>query len=315
MQITRNEMKIFTGNANRVLAEKVASYIGMRLGDITVGRFADGEINVRIEETVRGHDVFLIQPTCPPVNENLMELLIMIDALKRASANSVAVVIPYYGYARQDRKAKGRDPITAKLVANLLTVAGATRVMTVDLHAEQVQGFFDIPVDNLWSFPVFLEELKKDSLLNDDAVIVSPDVGGVKRARQIAEKVGLPLAILDKRRPKDNVAEILNIIGDVRDKTAIIVDDIVDTARSLVEGANAVKNAGAKRVVACITHPVLSSGAPERIENSSIEKIYISDTIYHQSLPQKFKVVSVAPLLGEAIIRVRKNLSVSILFK
>lgn len=315
MQITRNEMKIFTGNANRVLAEKVASYIGMRLGDITVGRFADGEINVRIEETVRGHDVFLIQPTCPPVNENLMELLIMIDALKRASANSVAVVIPYYGYARQDRKAKGRDPITAKLVANLLTVAGATRVMTVDLHAEQVQGFFDIPVDNLWSFPVFLEELKKDGLLNDDAVIVSPDVGGVKRARQIAEKVGLPLAILDKRRPKDNVAEILNIIGDVRDKTAIIVDDIVDTARSLVEGANAVKNAGAKRVVACITHPVLSSGAPERIENSSIEKIYISDTIYHQSLPQKFKVVSVAPLLGEAIIRVRKNLSVSILFK
>lgn len=315
MQITRNEMKIFTGNANRVLAEKVASYIGMRLGDITVGKFADGEINVRIEETVRGHDVFVIQPTCPPVNENLMELLIMIDAFKRASANSVAVVIPYYGYARQDRKAKGRDPITAKLVANLLTIAGATRVMTVDLHAEQVQGFFDIPVDNLWSFPVFLEELKKDGLLQDDAVIVSPDVGGVKRARQIAEKVGLPLAILDKRRPKDNVAEILNIIGDVKDKTAIIVDDIVDTARSLVEGANAVKNAGAKRVVACITHPVLSSGAPERIENSSIEKIYISDTIYHQSLPQKFKVVSVAPLLGEAIIRVRKNLSVSILFK
>ncbi|MGC8820446.1 MAG: ribose-phosphate pyrophosphokinase [Fervidobacterium sp.] len=315
MQITRNEMKIFTGNANRVLAEKVASYIGIRLGDITVGRFADGEINVRIEETVRGHDVFVIQPTCPPVNENLMELLVMIDAFKRASANSVAVVIPYYGYARQDRKAKGRDPITAKLVANLLTVAGASRIMTVDLHAEQVQGFFDIPVDNLWSFPVFLDELKKENLLNDDVVIVSPDVGGVKRARQIAEKVGLPLAILDKRRPKDNVAEILNIIGDVKDKTAIIVDDIVDTARSLVEGANAIKNAGAKKVVACITHPVLSSGAVERIDNSSIEKIYISDTIYHQSLPQKFKIVSVAPLLGEAIIRVRKNLSVSILFK
>ncbi|MDM7321666.1 MAG: ribose-phosphate pyrophosphokinase, partial [Fervidobacterium sp.] len=288
MQITRNEMKIFTGNANKVLAEKVASYIGMRLGDITVGRFADGEINVRIEETVRGHDVFVIQPTCPPVNENLMELLVMIDAFKRASANSIAVVIPYYGYARQDRKAKGRDPITAKLVANLLTVAGATRVMTVDLHAEQVQGFFDIPVDNLWSFPVFLETLSKDGILNDDAVIVSPDVGGVKRARQIAERVGLPLAILDKRRPKDNVAEILNIIGDVKDKTAIIVDYIVDTARSLVEGANAVKNAGAKRVIACITHPVLSSGAVERIENSSIEKIYISDTIYHQSLPNKF---------------------------
>lgn len=315
MQITRNEMKIFTGNANKVLAERVASYIGMRLGEITVGRFADGEINVRIEETVRGHDVFVIQPTCPPVNENLMELLIMIDAFKRASANSIAVVIPYYGYARQDRKAKGRDPITAKLVANLLTVAGATRIMTVDLHAEQVQGFFDIPVDNLWSFPVFLEILRKEGLLSEEAVIVSPDVGGVKRARQIAEKVGLPLAILDKRRPKDNVAEVLNIIGDVRDKTAIIVDDIVDTARSLVEGANAIKNAGAKRVVACITHPVLSSGAVERIQNSAIEKIYISDTIYHQDLPEKFHVVSVAPLLGEAIIRVRKNLSVSILFK
>uniref|UniRef100_A0A7C4RV92 Ribose-phosphate pyrophosphokinase n=1 Tax=Fervidobacterium thailandense TaxID=1008305 RepID=A0A7C4RV92_9BACT len=315
MQITRNEMKIFTGNANKVLAERVASYIGMRLGEITVGRFADGEINVRIEETVRGHDVFVIQPTCPPVNENLMELLVMIDAFKRASANSIAVVIPYYGYARQDRKAKGRDPITAKLVANLLTVAGATRIMTVDLHAEQVQGFFDIPVDNLWSFPVFLEVLRKEGLLSDEAVIVSPDVGGVKRARQIAEKVGLPLAILDKRRPKDNVAEVLNIIGDVRDKTAIIVDDIVDTARSLVEGANAIKSAGAKRVVACITHPVLSSGAVERIQNSAIEKIYISDTIYHQDLPEKFHVVSVAPLLGEAIIRVRKNLSVSILFK
>ncbi|MFN3328763.1 MAG: ribose-phosphate pyrophosphokinase, partial [Fervidobacterium pennivorans] len=265
-------------------------------------------------ENIRGNDVFIIQSTFPP-SDNLMELLIMIDAAKRASARRITAVIPYFGYARQDRKAKGRDPITAKLVANLLTIAGATRVMTVDLHAEQVQGFFDIPVDNLWSFPVFLEELRKDNVLQDDAVIVSPDVGGVKRARQIAEKVGLPLAILDKRRPKDNVAEILNIIGDVNEKTAIIVDDIVDTARSLVQGANAIKNAGAKRVVACITHPLLSSGAIERIENSSIEKIYISDTIYHQSLPQKFKVVSVAPLLGEAIIRVRKNLSVSILFK
>lgn len=315
MQAVRNEMKIFTGNANRVLAERVASYIGIRLGEITVGHFADGEINVRIEETVRGHDVFVIQPTCPPVNENLMELLIMIDAFRRASANTIAVVIPYYGYARQDRKARGRDPITAKLVANLITVAGATRVMTVDLHADQVQGFFDIPVDNLWSFPAFLEAFRRDGLLDNDAVIVSPDVGGVKRARQIAEKVGLPLAILDKRRPKDNVAEVLNIIGDVRDKTAIIVDDIVDTARSLVEGANAIREAGARRVVACVTHPVLSAGSVERIEESAIEKIYVSDTIYHQNLPRKFQVVSVAPLLGEAIIRVRKNLSVSILFK
>ncbi|ANQ53283.1 MULTISPECIES: ribose-phosphate pyrophosphokinase [Thermosipho] len=315
MQITKNEMKIFTGNANRELAIKVSEYIGTRLADCEVGKFADGEINVKIGETVRGHDTFIIQPTCPPVNENLMELLIMIDALKRASANSIAVVIPYYGYARQDRKAKGRDPITAKLVANLLTVAGATRVMTVDLHSEQIQGFFDIPLDNLWSFPIFAKKLKSDKILEDDYVIVSPDVGGVKRARQFAERLGGPLAILDKRRPKDNVAEILNIIGDVKDKTAVIVDDIADTARSLVNAAKIIKENGAKKVIACITHPVLSDGAIERIQKSVIEKIYVSDSISHENLPDKFSVVSLAPLLGEAIMRVRKNLSVSILFR
>ncbi|SHH31512.1 ribose-phosphate pyrophosphokinase [Thermosipho atlanticus] len=316
MQIPKNEMKIFSGNANRSLATKVADYIGTRLSDCEIGRFADGEINVKIGETVRGHDTFIIQPTCPPVNENLMELLIMIDALKRASANSIAVVIPYYGYARQDRKAKGRDPITAKLVANLLTIAGATRVMTVDLHSEQIQGFFDIPLDNLLSFPIFTKTLKEDKITTDkNFVIVSPDVGGVKRARQFAERLGGPLAILDKRRPKDNVAEILNIIGEVEGKTAIIVDDIVDTARSLVSAAAALKEKGALKVIACITHPVLSDNAVERIENSEIEKIYISDSIYHENLPEKFKVVSLAPLLGEAIMRVRKNLSVSILFR
>lgn len=315
MQIAKNEMKIFSGNANRELAIKVSEYIGTRLADCEVGRFADGEINVKIGETVRGHDTFIIQPTCPPVNENLMELLIMIDALKRASANSIAVVIPYYGYARQDRKAKGRDPITAKLVANLLTVAGATRVMTVDLHSEQIQGFFDIPLDNLWSFPIFAKKLKEDKIVDDDYVIVSPDVGGVKRARLFAERLGGPLAILDKRRPKDNVAEILNIIGEVEGKTAIIVDDIADTARSLVNAAKAIKEKGAKRVIACITHPVLSDGAIERIQNSEIEKIYISDSISHSNLPDKFSVVSLAPLLGEAIVRVRKNLSISILFR
>ncbi|EKF48626.1 ribose-phosphate pyrophosphokinase [Thermosipho africanus H17ap60334] len=315
MQIAKNEMKIFSGNANRELAIKVSEYIGTRLADCEVGRFADGEINVKIGETVRGHDTFIIQPTCPPVNENLMELLIMIDALKRASANSIAVVIPYYGYARQDRKAKGRDPITAKLVANLLTVAGATRVMTVDLHSEQIQGFFDIPLDNLWSFPIFAKKLKEDKIVDDDYVIVSPDVGGVKRARQFAERLGGPLAILDKRRPNDNVAEILNIIGEVEGKTAIIVDDIADTARSLVNAAKAIKEKGAKRVIACITHPVLSDGAIERIQNSEIEKIYISDSISHSNLPDKFSVVSLAPLLGEAIVRVRKNLSISILFR
>jgi len=308
-------MKIFSGNANKQLALKVADYIGTRLSDCEIGRFADGEINVKIGETVRGHDTFIIQPTCPPVNENLMELLIMIDALKRASANTIAVVIPYYGYARQDRKAKGRDPITAKLVANLLTIAGATRVMTVDLHSEQIQGFFDIPLDNLLSFPIFTKILKEDKVIDEDFVVVSPDVGGVKRARQFAERLGGPLAILDKRRPKDNVAEILNIIGDVEGKTAIIVDDIVDTARSLVNSASALIEKGAKRVIACITHPVLSDNAVNRIEESVIEKIYISDSIYKNNLPEKFKVVSLAPLLGEAIMRVRKNLSVSILFR
>ncbi|MBO8139191.1 MAG: ribose-phosphate pyrophosphokinase [Thermosipho sp. (in: Bacteria)] len=315
MQLTKNEMKIFSGNANKQLALKVADYIGTRLSDCEIGRFADGEINVKIGETVRGHDTFIIQPTCPPVNENLMELLIMIDALKRASANTIAVVIPYYGYARQDRKAKGRDPITAKLVANLLTIAGATRVMTVDLHSEQIQGFFDIPLDNLLSFPIFTKILKEDKVIDEDFVVVSPDVGGVKRARQFAERLGGPLAILDKRRPKDNVAEILNIIGDVEGKTAIIVDDIVDTARSLVNSASALIEKGAKRVIACITHPVLSDNAVNRIEESVIEKIYISDSIYKNNLPEKFKVVSLAPLLGEAIMRVRKNLSVSILFR
>ncbi len=316
MPFSKNELKIFSGNSNRALAEKVAKHIGIELGDCDVGRFADGEINVRINETVRGHDVFIIQSTSPPVNENLMELLILIDAFKRASANTVAVVIPYYGYARQDRKARGRDPISAKLVANLLTVAGATRILTVDLHAEQIQGFFDIPVDNLWSFPVFVEALRNcEDLKDEDIVIVSPDVGGVRRARRMAEKLSTPLAILDKRRPKDNVAEIVNVIGDVKGKVAILFDDIIDTAGSLVQGAEALKKAGAKRILACATHGIFSNGALKRIENSPIEKVYITDTIYHENLPDKIKVLSVAPLLGEAIMRIRKNLSISILFR
>jgi len=311
-----NDMKIFAGNSNRPLAEKIAKYLNMELGDCEVGRFADGEINVRINETVRGHDIFLIQSTSPPVNENLMELLIMIDAFKRASANSVAVVVPYYGYARQDRKAKGRDPISAKLVANLITVAGASRVLTVDLHAEQIQGFFDIPVDNLWSYPVFVEELqKKENVIPEETVVVSPDVGGVRRARRLAERLGTSLAILDKRRPKDNEAEIVNIIGDVKDKLVILFDDIIDTAHSIVKGAEVLKEAGAKRIIACATHGVFSQGALERIEKSCIDVVYITDTIYHRQLPEKVKVLSVAPLIGEAIIRIRKHLSVSILFR
>ena len=316
MPFSKNELKIFSGNSNRALAEKVAKHVGIELGDCDVGRFADGEINVRINETVRGHDVFIIQSTSPPVNENLMELLILIDAFKRASANTVAVVIPYYGYARQDRKARGRDPISAKLVANLLTVAGATRILTVDLHAEQIQGFFDIPVDNLWSFPVFVKALRNcEDLKDEDIVIVSPDVGGVRRARRMAEKLSTSLAILDKRRPKDNVAEVVNVIGDVKGKVAILFDDIIDTAGSLVQGAEALKKMGAKRIIACATHGIFSDGALDRIENSPIERVYITDTIYHKDLPDKIRVLSVAPLLGEAIMRIRKNLSISILFR
>jgi len=311
-----NEMKVFSGNANRPLAEKIANYLNLQLGDCEVGRFADGEINVRINETVRGHDIFLIQPTSPPVNENLMELLIMIDALKRASANTIAVVIPYYGYARQDRKAKGRDPISAKLVANLITVAGATRVLTVDLHAEQIQGFFDIPVDNLWSYPVFAEELlKRENIVPEETVVVSPDVGGVRRARRMAERLKTSLAILDKRRPSDNVAEVVNIIGEVKDKVVIMFDDIIDTAHSIVKGAEALKKAGAKKIIACATHGVFSDRALERIENSPIDTVYITDTIYHENLPEKVKVISVANLIGEAIMRIRKHLSVSTLFR
>ncbi len=313
MPFSRNELKLFSGSANRPLAERIAGYIGLELGKLEIGRFADGEINIKVDETVRGHDVYIIQPTCPPVNENLMELLIMIDAFKRASANKVAVVMPYYGYARQDRKARGRDPISAKLVANMLTVAGADRIITIDLHAEQIQGFFDIPVDNLWSFPVFINWIRSQGY--EDIVVVSPDVGGVKRARKFAEKLGAPLAILDKRRPKDNVAEVLHVIGEVSGKTAVLFDDIIDTGRSLVEGAKMLVNKGAKRIIACATHGLLSKNAKEILMESPIEKICITDTVYHESLPEKFEVLTVSELLGETIIRIRKNLSVSALFR
>ncbi|HOO75275.1 MAG TPA: ribose-phosphate pyrophosphokinase, partial [Tepiditoga sp.] len=264
----------------------------------------------------RGYDVYIIQSTSDPVNDNLMELLIMIDALKRASAGSISVIIPYYGYARQDRKARGRDPISAKLVANILTTAGADRVATIDLHATQIQGFFDIPVDNLWSFPVFANYFTETEKINpDEIVVVSPDVGGVKRARKFAEKISTPLAILDKRRPKDNIAEIVNVIGDVKDKKCILFDDIIDTGGSLVGAADALIQNGAKSVTACATHGILSKEAKERLQNSQIEKVIVTDTIYHKELPDKFEVLSVAPLFGEAVVRIRKNLSVSILFR
>ncbi len=313
---TSNELKLFAGNSNKPLASRISEHIGIQLGDCEVSRFSDGEVNVRINETVRGHDVFIVQSTSPPVNENLVELLIMIDAFKRASAHTVAVVIPYYGYARQDRKARGRDPISAKLVANLLTVAGASRILTVDLHAEQIQGFFDIPVDNLWSFPIFTNHFKNmDDFDPEEWVVVSPDVGGVRRARQFAERLSTALAILDKRRPKINIAEVVNVIGDVKDKNVILYDDIVDTARSLVEAARALKEQGAQKIVACATHGVFSGEALKRIEDSPIEKLYVTDTIHHEFLPEKVEVLSVAELLGEAILRIRKNLSVSIMFR
>lgn len=313
----KSEFKIFSGSSNKPLAEKIADYIGVELGKVELGRFADGEVNFRIGETVRGYDIFIIQSTCKPVNENLMELLIMIDAFKRASAGSIAAVIPYYGYARQDRKAKGRDPISAKLVANLLTEAGATRVITMDLHSEQIQGFFDIPVDNLQSFPVFIDKFKNsDDVDLNEVVIVSPDVGGVKRARRLAEKLGVPLAIMDKRRPADNQAEILNVIGDVNNKVAILFDDIIDTANSLRKSAEKISELGAKKIIACATHAVLSENAIKNIMESPISKVYVTDTINQDNLPaEKFEVLSIAKLFGEAITRIVKNLSVSILFK
>ncbi|PNR95634.1 ribose-phosphate pyrophosphokinase [Petrotoga sp. 9PWA.NaAc.5.4] len=310
------QFKVFSGNSNPPLARKIVEYMGTRLGDCEVSKFADGEVNVRINETVRGFDAYIIQSTSSPVNDNLMELLIMIDALKRASAASISVIIPYFGYSRQDRKARGRDPITAKLVANLITTAGATRVVTIDLHAEQIQGFFDIPVDNLWSYPIFaryfLEEMKVQP---KNTVIVSPDVGGVKRARKFAEKLGSPLAILDKRRPKDNVAEVTTVIGDVSGANCIIFDDIIDTGGSLVAAAEILHVHGANSIIACATHGVFSQNAVEKLQNSNIDKIIVTDTIYHNELPDKFVELPSSSLLGEAIVRIRKNLSVSILFR
>jgi ribose-phosphate pyrophosphokinase len=308
------KLKIVSGNANPALATEICEYLGVPLGRADVSRFSDGEIRVRIEENVRGVDVFVIQPTGHPVNENLMELLVMIDALKRASARRITAVMPYFGYARQDRKTRAREPITAKLVANLLTASGADRVITLDLHAGQIQGFFDIPVDHLPAGPILAEYLIRRQL--DDVVVVSPDVGGVVRARELAERIGAPLAIIDKRRPEPNVAEIIHVIGPVQNKTAAILDDIIDTAGTITEGAQALMQFGARAVYVCCTHPILSGPAIERLRNSVVEEIIVTNTIpiSPERLLPKIKVQSVAPLLGEAIIRVHENLSVSKLF-
>lgn len=316
MKASRWRMQLFTGNANPCLAEEIAKYLGMPVGDAKVSRFSDGEINCVIDESVRGVDVFVVQPTCSPVNDNLMELLIMIDAFRRASASRINAVIPYYGYARQDRKTKARDPITAKLVSNLIVEAGAQRVVAVDLHANQIQGFYDIPVDHLPGVPTIAEYLKTQGL-NQTSEVLSPDVGGVTRARDLAEKLGAPLAIVDKRRPEPNVSEVMNIIGDVEGKSVIIVDDIIDTAGTLCMAAEAMKEKGALKVYGCCTHPVFSGPAIDRLVRAPFEEIVVTNTIplgEEKRLPN-LKVLSVAPLIGEAILRIHEDLSVSKLFE
>ncbi len=309
-----SNLKIFTLNSNPALAKEIADIVGVDLGKSSVTRFSDGEIQINIEESIRGCDVYIVQSTSGPVNEHIMELLIMIDALKRASAKTINIVIPYYGYARQDRKARAREPITAKLVANLLETAGSTRVITLDLHAPQIQGFFDIPIDHLMGVPILGEYFLGKNL--EDIVIVSPDHGGVTRARKLADKLKAPIAIIDKRRPRPNVAEVMNIVGHIEGKTAILIDDIIDTAGTITLAANALEENGAKAVYACCTHPVLSGPAIERIANSKIKELVVTNSIL---LPEEKRIdklveLSVAPLIGEAIIRVHEKQSVSLLF-
>ncbi|MCX5850011.1 MAG: ribose-phosphate pyrophosphokinase [Deltaproteobacteria bacterium] len=309
------KIRIFSGNANIALATKICKHLGVPLGKANVTTFSDGETRVEIDENVRGMDVFIIQSTCPPVNVTLMELLIMIDAMKRASADRITAVVPYYGYARQDRKVAPRAPISAKLVADLITTAGANRVLSMDLHAGQIQGFFNIPVDNLFAKPVLMDYMKKNFL--DNTVVVSPDTGGVERARSFGKKLGASLAIIDKRREGPNEAEVMNIIGNVKGKRVIILDDMIDTAGTVVQAASAMKEAGALEISVCCTHPVLSGPALERIEGSKIKEVLVTDTIplgERAKKCKKIKVLSVSGILGEAVRRIYYNDSVSSLF-
>ncbi|MBL3520610.1 ribose-phosphate pyrophosphokinase [Aliarcobacter lanthieri] len=304
--------KLFSGSANPKFAQKVAEYLGMKVSDATLNKFSDGEISVQITQSVRGQDVYIIQPTCAPTNDNLMELLIMIDALKRSSAKSINAVIPYYGYARQDRKAAPRVPISARLVADLLEAAGIDRIVTIDLHAAQIQGFFNLPADNLFGSILFINYIKSKNLKNP--IIASPDIGGVARARQYADKLGYDLVIVDKKREKANISEVMNIIGDVKGKDVILVDDMVDTAGTLVKAAEVLKQKGATSVMACCTHGVLSGPAYERIANGVLDELVISDTIPTKENAQKITVLTASSMIGEAIRRIHNNESVNSIF-
>jgi len=316
MKTVNGDLKVFAGNSNVKLAKDICAHLGLELGAARVEHFADGEVDVQILESVRGHDCYIVQSTCTPVNENLMELLVMIDALKRASAGKINAVVPYFGYARADRKAAPRVPITAKLVSNLLTVAGAERLLNIDLHAGQIQGFFDIPVDHLHARSVFVDYFKKMNLPKDEIVVVSPDVGGVERARRFAARMDAGLVIIDKRRPKANEAVVYNIIGDIADKTAIIFDDIVDTAGTLTVVAAKLKEKGAKRIFAVATHGILSRNAVDKINNSPIEKLVITDTLpAGRNLGPKVEVLSVSYILAEAMKRNHDGQSISEMFK
>lgn len=314
-----SDLKLFALSSNKELAEKVASAMGIQLGKSTVRQFSDGEIQVNIEESIRGHHVFILQSTSSPVNDNLMEILIMVDALKRASAEKISVVMPYYGYARQDRKARSREPITSKLVANMLEVAGVDRLLTVDLHAAQIQGFFDIPVDHLMGAPLIADYFDRHGLVGKDVVVVSPDHGGVTRARKLAQFLQTPIAIIDKRRSVDkmNTSEVMNIIGNVEGKKCILIDDMIDTAGTICHAADALAEAGATAVYASCTHPVLSGPALDNIQRSAIEKLIVLDTIYlpEERLIDKIEQISIADLVAEAIIRIHEKRPLSPLFE
>ncbi|MBX2859209.1 MAG: ribose-phosphate pyrophosphokinase [Cellvibrionaceae bacterium] len=310
------DLMVFSGNANPELTNKVVNKLGIPLGDITVGKFSDGEILIELNENVRGRDVFVLQPTCAPTNDNIMELLIMVDALHRSSAGRITAVVPYFGYARQDRRVRSaRVPITAKVMADMMVTVGIDRVLTVDLHAEQIQGFFDVPVDNVYGSPVLLQDIERQHF--EDLVVVSPDIGGVVRARAVAKQLNIDLAIIDKRRPAANVAEIMNIIGDIEGRTCMLVDDMVDTAGTLCNAAKALKSHGAKKVVAYATHPVLSGTAVNKLNNSELDELVVTDSIPLAGDAKASKVIrqlSLAPMLAEAMRRISNEESLSAMF-